>query len=369
MVEPAVVRINALDESGDLEWHGSGFVIDTSGIVVTNAHVIAGAAKCVAVFADGTKCPVTGYYSMNDKNDLAIIAIAPPDGRELVALPLSPETPQKGETVLAFGCPYGLDFTASDGIISAVRTHDEIEGLRGNPTQGEWLQTSAPISQGNSGGPLVNKRGEVVGVNAMVHRLGQNLNFSVGASEVQSELDSRSSEVASLSRDTAREDEKETEGVDLTDDPLGKEKFAQIKKLVVLPLANTGATAGRTINVFRNTARFELKAAGIEVVSIPDDGLPVLLVGIIYHGYRGARTTSRISVRAILVVPEMGDSGIPKVYTVWESEADLGATTIGGSINGRGLKRIKGFYRKFIADYESAVKAHGDGAGGKSNAP
>ncbi|MBX3439755.1 MAG: trypsin-like peptidase domain-containing protein, partial [Planctomycetaceae bacterium] len=355
LVEPAVVRINALDESGELEWHGSGFVVDPSGIVVTNAHVISGAAQCVAVFENGTKCPVTGYYALQEKNDLAVIGIEPPKGEEFPALRLAPEPPRKGDTVFAFGCPHGLDFTASDGIVSSIRSAQDIEGLRGEPTQGDWLQTTAPISQGNSGGPLVNARGEVVGVNSMVHRLGQNLNFAVAATEVRGELDGRSAALTKLSRSTAPDGNPRMRGEDLTKSPLGKEKLAGVKKIAVLALTNTWSKAEHTINVFRNTARFEFKRAGIEVVSIPNDDLPVLFVGIAYHGPYGR--SGPMSVQAFLVVPEKTESGLPKLYTIWENEADLGSATRGESLGSADLRKIKDFFRGFVADYEAAVAA------------
>src|SRR5690606_502952 len=100
-------------------------------------------------------------------------------------LKIATTLPKKGETTIAFGSPLGLSFTASNGIVSAVRLEDELRnealGLNLNVT---WIQTTSPISPGNSGGPLMNDRGEVIGINTLIvgaAHAGQNLNFAVSS--------------------------------------------------------------------------------------------------------------------------------------------------------------------------------------------
>jgi S1-C subfamily serine protease len=122
---------------------------------------------------------------------------------------LATDLPKKGETTIAFGAPLGLSFTASDGIVSAVRRHEELEevtnGLDLNVT---WIQTTSPISPGNSGGPLVNVKGEVIGINtiniggAKEYR-GQNLNFAVSARDVQSVFQEGAGTVTPLSAESS----------------------------------------------------------------------------------------------------------------------------------------------------------------------
>ena len=101
----------------------------------------------------------------------------------LPALELADALPRKGESVVTFGAPKGLSFSASEGIVSAVREGKEltdyVEGLPGT-----WIQTTAPISSGNSGGPLVKRDGRVTGMNTMVLLTGQNLNFAISSVDV-----------------------------------------------------------------------------------------------------------------------------------------------------------------------------------------
>ena len=184
-IEPAVVRINATTEEGAVL--GSGFVVDSRGTVVTNNHVIAGTRNVKATFSNGKVARVLGYLKVDPSKDLAILRIDI-TGLQLTPVPLATELPRKGEQVVAFGAPIGLSFSATDGIVSAVREGSELNEF-GASLRAKLIQTSTPISSGNSGGPLVNLRGEVVGVNTAVLQVGQNLNFSVAMTEVRALLD------------------------------------------------------------------------------------------------------------------------------------------------------------------------------------
>ncbi|MCC7083641.1 MAG: trypsin-like peptidase domain-containing protein [Pirellulales bacterium] len=180
-VEPSVVRIDVKGVDGDSL--GSGFVVDADGIVATNHHVIAGAKEAVAVFANGETAKVLGTLAMDPKRDIAILKI---DKTELPVLKLAGKLPRKGESVVACGAPRGLSFSYSDGIISAIREGKEAAQYIGEEAPGHWLQITAPVSPGNSGGPLVTRSGEVVGANTMAS-LGiaaQNLNFSISSLDI-----------------------------------------------------------------------------------------------------------------------------------------------------------------------------------------
>ena len=184
-IEPAVVRINGSTQDGEVL--GSGFVVDTGGLLVTNHHVIAGTRDVKATFANGRTTKVLGYLKVDPSRDLAILRIDTA-GLNLSAIPLAKQLPRKGEQVVAFGTPIGLDFTATDGIVSAIREGSELNQFGGG-LRAKLIQTSTPISSGNSGGPLVNLKGELVGVNTAVLAVGQNLNFSVAMTEVRYILD------------------------------------------------------------------------------------------------------------------------------------------------------------------------------------
>lgn len=172
----AVVLIVAQDASGRPQRQGSGFVVTTDGKVVTNFHVIDGMTSAVVKFSDGAFYQVAGVTAADPDKDLAVLKIDA-IGRVFPVLPLGDsERVEVGEKVLALGSPLGFENTLSDGIISAIR---EFGGRK-------WLQTTAPVSPGSSGGALLDTSGRVVGVMALSWRLrdldipiGQNINFAI----------------------------------------------------------------------------------------------------------------------------------------------------------------------------------------------
>jgi serine protease Do len=140
---------------------GSGFIIDPSGIILTNAHVVEGADEITVQLSDGREFTATDV-KVDDRADVAIIRIAVKE--KLPALTMGDEQELEiGDWVLAFGSPFGLHRTVTQGIISA-----KSRGLNDPRMKQELLQTDAAINPGNSGGPLVNLRGEVVGVNTAI---------------------------------------------------------------------------------------------------------------------------------------------------------------------------------------------------------
>ena len=186
-VEPSVVVVEVPNVG-----LGSGFVIDDQGTIATNYHVIEGAKEASIRFpADKTSFPVLGFTAIVPGKDLAILKFNP-GGKPLKPLPMAMGSPEKGEQVLAFGAPRGFDSSVSDGIVSSVRNGTDLRDLLMQGTKTDvyttylgydldavWIQTTAPISGGNSGGPLVNLRGEVVGLNTWNRTDGQNLNFAI----------------------------------------------------------------------------------------------------------------------------------------------------------------------------------------------
>ncbi len=163
---------------------GSGVIIDASGVVLTNAHVVDGADQIEVVLLDGTRheAKVAG---MDRKTDLAVLRIDP-GGKPLPFLRLGDsDQAQVGDWVIAVGSPFGLQATVTSGIISAKARH-----IGAGPYD-NFLQTDAAINPGNSGGPLVNMRGEVIGINTAIIRGGSGIGFAIPsnlARRVSSEL-------------------------------------------------------------------------------------------------------------------------------------------------------------------------------------
>jgi len=140
---------------------GSGFIVDTAGIAVTNNHVIADADEINIIMNDGTKIKAD-LVGVDKKTDLAVLKFKPP-ARPLVAVKFGDSDKLRlGEWVIAIGNPFSLGGTVTAGIVSA-RNRDISSGPYDN-----YIQTDAAINRGNSGGPLFNLDGEVIGVNTLI---------------------------------------------------------------------------------------------------------------------------------------------------------------------------------------------------------
>jgi S1-C subfamily serine protease len=152
---------------------GSGFIIG-NGKVVTNLHVIEGAKYgSVLISGSSTKHKIEGYFSIDKQNDLAILSVPSLTGKPIQLAPFNPEV---GEKIYAIGNPKGLSGTISEGIVSGIR---DLENKK-------LIQITAPISPGSSGGPVLNNKGEVIGVAVGTLASGQNLNFAIPSSMVNS---------------------------------------------------------------------------------------------------------------------------------------------------------------------------------------
>ena len=139
---------------------GSGFIVDTSGIVVTNNHVIADADEINIIMNDGSKFKAE-IVGVDKKTDLAVLKFKPT--KPLVAVKFGDSDKLRlGEWVIAIGNPFSLGGTVTAGIVSA-RNRDISQGPYDN-----YIQTDAAINRGNSGGPLFNLDGEVIGVNTLI---------------------------------------------------------------------------------------------------------------------------------------------------------------------------------------------------------
>ena len=144
---------------------GSGFVIDKDGHVVTNYHVVQGAKKVQVSFSDEEQRDATVVGS-DPSNDIAVLKIQGAWARSLTPLTLGNSSAVKvGDAVVAIGNPFGLERTVTAGIVSALQRH--IQSPNGFQID-QVIQTDAAINHGNSGGPLLNANGDVIGVNAQI---------------------------------------------------------------------------------------------------------------------------------------------------------------------------------------------------------
>lgn len=189
IVEPSVVGIQTtihvtspfgegglFDPEMQAMAQGSGVIVDSSGYILTNAHVISQAAQggVTVQLSDGRAVQDATIVGVDPATDLAVLKI---DAGNLSAAKWgNSEALAVGDPVLAVGSPYGLDETVTAGIISAKNRRVGIEHVRYE----DFLQTDAAVNPGNSGGPLVNMKGEVVGINtAIVGRAYQGISFAI----------------------------------------------------------------------------------------------------------------------------------------------------------------------------------------------
>lgn len=169
----AVVLLKAFDKEGRPLGLGSGFRV-SDGRFVTNAHVVAGASRVEINDEAGALIGVARSADMLSTSvDLAVLPAAGPRNAPFLRLS-GAGMPQVGEPVVVIGAPEGLANTVSNGIVSAVRRLESRS----------LVQITAPISPGSSGGPVLNSRGEVIGVSVSILREGQNLNFAVPVTDV-----------------------------------------------------------------------------------------------------------------------------------------------------------------------------------------
>ena len=146
---------------------GSGVVIDESGYLLTNDHVVRRADQIQVQFAAGTNIYEAKVVARDPRTDVALLKLAAPTGTRFHAIKMAREDDlQLGETVLALGNPFGLGGTVTRGILSSKSRTLAKEGEQLDVPN--WLQTDAAINPGNSGGPLVNLRGELIGINVAV---------------------------------------------------------------------------------------------------------------------------------------------------------------------------------------------------------
>jgi len=165
--------------------------------VVTNRHVIEDGATAKIVFENGKSYPVGGFVFDGGDMDICIITIKGLPS-EIPKLQVRSDLPRKGEAVYTFGAPKGYEFSVSEGIVSALRTFDKNWKETNSSTGQQFIQITAPISPGNSGGPLIDVNGLVVGMNTFTRTDGQNINFSLACNEITECLEKCSDETQSI---------------------------------------------------------------------------------------------------------------------------------------------------------------------------
>lgn len=157
-----------------LRGQGSGFIIDSSGIILTNAHVVDGADKVTVLLKDGRSFEGK-VQGADEVTDLAVVKI---NGNDLPIAPLGDSSQiQVGDWAIAVGNPLGLDNTVTLGIVSTLHRSSAAVGIPDKRL--DFIQTDAAINPGNSGGPLLNGQGEVIGINTAIRADAMGIGFAI----------------------------------------------------------------------------------------------------------------------------------------------------------------------------------------------
>ena len=375
-VEKSVVRIIVKSDQGASV--GSGFVIDSDGSIMTNYHVIEGARTAEVEFDSGDKAKVIGFTTVDKQRDLAIIKIDQ-GTKPLHQIRVASDLPQKGEKVAAFGAPRGLSFTASDGIISAIRKTPEFSAR----SAGTYLQTTTPISPGNSGGPLVNMRGEVVGVNSFKIE-GENLNFAASATDIRDVISGRGDKVTPLSPDAlplVYTEKAFGRAENLAGTTKGNMLLGQIHDAIIMMLPFTFDPSGRVSdNVELQVEKNLIKKAGWTKVTRQSQvkGSTALVVVLIYFQQAekvkdaDKKLVSELMCRVRIVARDVDKDGVAYTAIVWDENGALGTISLnsllGGGFPPAMKTKISEFFNKIYVGIKKAQRNLDDGADVKADA-
>lgn len=175
----SIVTIKVYDKVGNNIGLGTGFFVSNNGKIVTNYHVIENAISVKVELENGEKFNDVYLLSSSQQRDIAVIKI-PVENVTFIALGDDNKIKQ-GDQIYVIGNPLGLERTFSDGVVSAKRVADGTQ----------FIQITAPISQGSSGGPVLNKSGEAIAIASMIFTKGQNLNLSVPSKYIKPLIDTK----------------------------------------------------------------------------------------------------------------------------------------------------------------------------------
>ncbi|MEP3478295.1 MAG: trypsin-like peptidase domain-containing protein [Fuerstiella sp.] len=340
LVGPSVVRVDAKLSGGGGQ--GSGFVLDAEqGVAVTNYHVIEGALDASISFENGDRIRVDGFLFLDSVRDIALLKFDPSQSTQakLRSLPIAIAHPLKGAEVAAFGAPIGLDFSMTQNIISAIRPAQQMKEMVGVPNaKGTWLQHGVAISPGNSGGPLVNKRGEVVGINTMHLAIGQNLNFAISGLDISDGYQSQLPKMLAVSPVNAPEmnqwggsgpegsfedpyERPEIEIVDVTGEDQAQELLAKMKSLTILSIAFTDDPNGTVTGAVRTEARKTIDRCKIKLSSSSSaDYVMIMVMNLERSGNKNTlRMTSQILTK---------NDRARQVLKIWELTEDVGTISM-----------------------------------------
>lgn len=218
-IKPSVVIVFAYDNKGEFLQLGSGFFISQNGDIITNYHLLYGASSAEIKTSDGKTYPITYIIAGDEQNNIIRLSVDIPS-ECVLPLSLSETIPEIGERIIVYDNPIELENAISDGIVFPAR---EIFNY------GKIIQITAPISPGSSGSPVLNMKGEVIGIAAFQMIEGRNLHFAIPSERIVS-LDLAGEKKTSVGEELFEQEEKDKKDFDYAYEAYGKALYYTDKR-------------------------------------------------------------------------------------------------------------------------------------------
>jgi len=352
-IDPSLVKLTFLHSTGKSV--GAGFVVSQSGLLITSLHSLEGIRGAYADFFDGSSAIVEGYRLISPQYNIAVLQIEPPeDGLKL--LPLTDQLPLQETGVVAFG---SSSQNAIEGEITGILSLNELQGEMRLPFIGSWIKTSIPVLPTFSGGPVVNKFGQVVAVNMIQLTNAEGQNLALAAKDVLQLINaSRNQEVVKLTPNTFagfNSDLKKKMAKDITGTDRGTELFAAIKQVgVSQDFQSRFDSSGIIKEIVNKNVERSISKSDLELlIDKPGENVPTLLVTLNAEPQRiRAKDSLKVSVQAKLIACDPTENSGNKYVIVWKGKkSDIGTVlpeAISPEMTSRILgPKLKSYFDKF----------------------
>ena len=343
---------------------GSGFVVHEDGIVVTNYHVMEEGIKSSVVFANDEEYMVQGILALDGLRDVAVLQIDT-RGKKLPVVKLANKLPRKGEKIVNFGTPLGLDFTTSNGIISAIRSQEQMAEVAGiTNLRGNWIQTDAAISSGSSGGPMVNMYGEVVAANTMQRLDGQSLNFGISSIDINNVVAKRTKTPKELGKGVVPLFRKQfaspggTGLVDAAGTKRGNMLLAEMKEITFVVAANAIDPTGRIAFFVRAKAEGAVDKLELEIGNSNERSFMLIVMILEDAGRKTTAGTQKMTLYGRVWIKDQDKRGKTQLVKIWSKKDEIGTVAIPALVQGKVPRTMESnvgkFFRRFQADIRKA---------------
>ena len=310
-IKPSTVIIFAYDDKGEFLKLGSGFFISQNGDVITNYHVIQGADSAEIKTSDGKTYPIPYIVVGDEQSDIIRLSVDIPS-QYVHPLSLSKTIPEVGERIIVYGSPLGLEKTVSDGIVSAIR---EV------PDYGKLIQITAPISPGSSGSPVLNMKGEVIGIATFQFIEGQNLNFAIPSERIAN-LNLMEEEKTFSTDELFEQEEKDKKDSDYAYEAADKAFYFIDKREYERALPYLEIAIKTNISSLKAWAYFQIGYCYVELKSYikaieaykqairidPDDAIAYYNLGYVYDNINNYTKAIEAYKQAIRIDPDYADA-------------------------------------------------------------